>query len=374
MEISRSGKIKAIILDFFCNYSFEVPESLGIPTYYFITGGLSGLTAFLYLPTLHKKFDRNFKDLDELLCIPGIPPFPAKKMPIPMLDRSLKIYNYFLETAIQMPKSAGIIVNAIETLEPRALKAIQNGDCTPEHGSIKIYSVGPLIPADLNEGGGGGGAGSKHECLIWLDSQPSKSVVFLTFGSIGRFSGKQLGEIAVGLEKSGVRFVWVVRAPPTDNSAGKAEKDTCLEAILPEGFLERTKNRGLVIKDWAPQGEVLSHDAVDGFVTHCGWNSIYESVRAGVLMLGWALYAEQNLSELAIVEELKVGFAVAKGEDGLVSAAELERGVAELMDPERSKELRERVLAMRKVVVSAFDRDGPSRAALDRLVQAITAA
>lgn len=357
-------------MDFFCNYSYDVPASLGIPIYYFITGGLTGLAAFLYLPTLHKKINSNFKDLDELLCIPGIPKIPAKNMPIPMLDRSLKIYNYFLETAIQMPKSAGIIVNAIETLEERVLKSIQSGECSPDHGPIQVYCVGPLVPADVSEGGGSGGNARKHDCLIWLDSQPSKSVVFLTFGSIGRFAVKQLMEIAVGLEKSGVRFLWVIRTPP-EKKTEELGPGPNLEALLPEGFLERTKNTGFVVKDWAPQAEVLSHDSVGGFVTHCGWNSVFESVRAGVPMLGWPLYAEQNLGKLAI-EELKVGLAVEKGENGWVSAAELEKGVTELMDSERSKELRERVVAMREVVTSAFHCGGPSRAALERLIHEIS--
>ncbi|GLT35874.1 hypothetical protein SLA2020_102900 [Shorea laevis] len=374
LSISQSSNLKALIMDFFCNYSFEVSTSLGIPTYYFITGGLTGLAAFLYLPTLHKNFTKSFKELDEILYIPGIPPIPAKNMPVPMLDRSLKIYKYFLETAIQMTKSAGIIVNAIETLEQKALKAIQNGECTPDHPAPPIYCIGPLVPTDVSESGGANI--SKHESLTWLDSQPSRSVVFLTFGSIGRFSAKQLKEIAIGLENSSVRFLWVVRAPPPDESektTTAAAVEPSLDLLLPDGFMERTKERGFVVKGWAPQVEVLNHDSVGGFVTTCGWNSMFESLRAGVPMLGWTIYAEQNINQLAIVEELKVGLALRKREDGSVSAAELEKGVIELMDSEsdRGKELRGRVASMREELLAALSDGGPSRAALARLAETI---
>ncbi|KAI9180660.1 hypothetical protein LWI28_006974 [Acer negundo] len=87
-------------------------------------------------------------------------------------------------------------------------------------------------------------------------------------------SHDQLIELAFGLEMSQQRFIWVVRSP-NDESANAAffevqsEKDPF--GFLPEGFLERTKQRGLVISSWAPQIEVLSHGSTGGFLTHCGW-------------------------------------------------------------------------------------------------------
>nr|POE81235.1 isoform 3 of udp-glycosyltransferase 88a1 [Quercus suber] len=95
------------------------------------------------------------------------------------------------------------------------------------------------------------------ECLSWLDSQPSQSVVFLCFGSLGLFSIEQLKEIALGLEKSDQRFLWVARNPPSEKHGlvVSAQPDPDLDSLLPEGFLVRTKERGLVVKSWAPQLE-----------------------------------------------------------------------------------------------------------------------
>ncbi|VAH56363.1 unnamed protein product [Triticum turgidum subsp. durum] len=54
--------------------------------------------------------------------------------------------------------------------------------------------------------------------------------------------------MAIGLEASRQRFLWVVRSPPSDDT--KIEPD--LDVLLPKGFLERTKGRGLVVKSWKP--------------------------------------------------------------------------------------------------------------------------
>jgi hypothetical protein len=188
--------------------------------------------------------------------------------------------------------------------------------------------------------------------------------VFLCFGSMGLFSAKQLREMAVGLENSGQRFLWAVRNPPPEKN-----KEPNLDELLPDGFMERTKERGFVLTQWAPQAEILSHGSVGGFVTHCGWNSVLEAVCGGVPMIGWPLYAEQRMTRVVLVKELKVALTVNESEDGLVSAAELEKRVRELMDSEAGKEVRERVSCMRDDAVAAVKEGGSSRVALAKLAE-----
>lgn len=77
----------------------------------------------------------------------------------------------------------------------------------------------------------------------------------------------QIKEIALGFKKSDKRFLWVVRNP-----IGYEREELSSEELFPLGFLKRTKEKGKVVKDWAPQMNVLSHDSIGAFVTHCGWN------------------------------------------------------------------------------------------------------
>ncbi|XLT95746.1 hypothetical protein HN873_017408 [Arachis hypogaea] len=326
-SISKTSTIKAIVLDFMnSTAATQVTNRLNIPTYFYFTSCASSLSTILHFPTLHETTTTSFKDFPMQIQIPGLPRISTDDYPDLTKDRESSIYRVFLDISKTMRDSDGIIVNTCDAIEARAIRALR--------------------------------------CLSWLDSQPSQSVVLLSFGSLGTFSKKQLKEIAMGLEKSKQRFLWVVR--------GEAESDNSepsLNELLPEGFLERTKEKGMVVKDWAPQAAILSHDSVGGFVTHCGWNSILEAVCEGVPMVAWPLYAEQKMNRVIMVREMKVGLEVKEDKDGFVSASELEERVNELMDSDRGKEIRQRIFKMRIGAVEAKDEGGSSRLALNRLVQ-----
>ena len=136
-----------------------------------------------------------------------------------------------------------------------------------------VYPVGPVLALKPPASGDGGEQEQQvHECVRWLDAQPPASVVLLCFGSIGgSFASPQVREIAAdALEQSGHRFLWVLRGPPPAGSKTAYPTDANLDELLPEGFLERTKDRGLVWPKWAPQKDIssIANPAVGGFVTH----------------------------------------------------------------------------------------------------------
>lgn len=137
-------------------------------------------------------------------------------------------------------------------------------------------------------------------------------MLYVCFGSLCEFAESQLLEIALGLESSNICFIWVIKS------------DAFL--LLDKDFEERVKDRELIIKGWAPQVLILNHPAVGGFMTHCGWNSVLESVSSGVPMITWPLFAEQFYNGNFVLTHWKIGVGVGV-ESGLAWGEEEKIGV-----------------------------------------------
>ncbi|KAK1667221.1 hypothetical protein QYE76_055380 [Lolium multiflorum] len=348
--------VDALVFDMFCIDALDVGADLAIPTYMFFPSAAADLAIYLQVPGCCRAAPSSFGDMGETpLRFSGVPPVRALDMPDTMVDRESELCRTRLQQLARMPEARGVLVNSFEELEPRALKALRDGLCVPAGRSTpQIYCVGPLVDGGVSANGG---SGERHACLEWLDMQPKQSVVFLCFGSGGVFSAAQLRETARGLEESGHRFLWTVRSPREEQSK-YTEPD--LEAFLPDGFLQRTSDRGLVLKNWAPQAEVVQHEAVGAFVTHCGWNSALEAIMAGVPMICWPLYAEQRLNKVHLVEEMRIGVAVEGYEEELVRAQEVETKVRLVMEPDQGKELRDRVAMAQEMAAHAVKEGGSS--------------
>ncbi|KAK9124077.1 hypothetical protein Sjap_013679 [Stephania japonica] len=261
----------------------------------------------------------------------------------------------------------GVLVNGFEELEPQYAELY----CEARRG--KAWCVGAVSLVNKEESDiverGNKASIDKNKCLEWLDSREPNSVVYVCLGSLCRLNAKQLMEIGMALEASEHPFVWVF----------SGEKYKELENWLDrEGFEERNKERGLVIRGWAPQVMILSHRSVGGFLTHCGWNSTLEAVCEGVPMLTWPMYAEQFLNEKVIVEVLKVGYSLGVGgeekiDQVVVKKAEIERGVRRLMDKgsEECEEMRRRVEEIGEMGRRAMEEGGSSHFNLSLFIQDI---
>ncbi|KAG6481086.1 anthocyanidin 5,3-O-glucosyltransferase-like [Zingiber officinale] len=358
----HESDVRAVVLDFFCTDALEVTAELRLRTHFFFSSGASDLGVCLYLPTMHASMDVSFGDLgDAPLHYPGMPPIPASHMPSHMMERENEMLKKMVRMFDRLPDADAILINSFDHFEAEAVEALRSGVCVPGRRMPSVYCVGPLVVDASGERNG-----ERPACLEWLDAQPLGSVMFLCFGSMGSFSVDQLKQIATGLERSGQRFLWVVRAPPSGEGVNvilhPSEPD--LDALLPEGFLERTKRRGMVVKSWAPQVEVLNHAAVGGFVTHCGWNSTLEAITAGVAMVAWPLYAEQRLNKVFLVDQMKLAVAMEGYDREMVTAEEVETKLRWVMESEGGKELRERAAAMKEKAAEARREGGSSQLAM----------
>uniref|UniRef100_A0A0C9S6H7 TSA: Wollemia nobilis Ref_Wollemi_Transcript_14841_1648 transcribed RNA sequence n=1 Tax=Wollemia nobilis TaxID=56998 RepID=A0A0C9S6H7_9CONI len=198
-------------------------------------------------------------------------------------------------------------------------------------------------------------------CLHWLDEQPPRCVLYVSFGSIAVKSQQQMHELALGLEACGYPFLWVLRS---DIAQGRSMD-------LPEGFMERTKGRALIVS-WTPQLKVLSHHSVGGFLTHSGWNSTLEAICTGVPIIGWPCFFDQFINCRFARDVWKIGLdfdGVDADESKLVTKEEVENTVRNLMDGSLGKELRQNVLKLKEAAAVAVKPGGSSYVNLDTFVE-----
>ncbi|KAM0851471.1 hypothetical protein ACQ4PT_052396 [Festuca glaucescens] len=203
----------------------------------------------------------------------------------------------------------------------------------------RTWAVGPTcasltVDDDAKAGRGNRADVDAGHIVSRLDARPPASVLYISFGSIARLPAKQLAELARGLENSGKPFVWAIK---------EAKADAAVRTLLDdEGFEERVKDRGLLVRGWAPQVTILSHRAVGCFLTHCGWNATLEAISHGVPALTWPSFADQFSSERLLVDVLGVGvrsgvkvpamYVPEEAEGVQVASGDVEKVIAELMD------------------------------------------
>nr|UTM61884.1 UDP-glycosyltransferase 18860_115 [Pueraria montana var. lobata] len=368
-------KPSCIISDFCIPWTAQVAEKYHIPRISF-----HGFSSFC-LHCLHMIHTSNVCESitseSEYFTIPGIPDqIQVTKEQIPLTisnsDEEMKHYGEQMRDAEM--KSYGVIMNTFEELEKAYVR-----DCKKVRND-KVWCIGPVSLCnndDLDKAQRGNQASiNEHHCLKWLDLQQPMSVVYVCFGSMCNLIPSQLVELALALEDTKRPFVWVIR---------EGSKFQELEKwISEEGFEERTKGRGLIIRGWAPQVLILSHTAIGGLLTHCGWNSILEGISAGVPMATWPLFADQFLNEKLVTQVLKIGVSVGVevptlkfGEEEkagvLVKKEDIKRAISMVMDEdgEESKERRERASNLSEMAKRAVENGGSSHLDLTLLIQDI---
>ncbi|KAJ6756693.1 GLYCOSYLTRANSFERASE [Salix purpurea] len=365
-----SPTLAGFVLDMFCTCMIDVANEFAVPSYIFLTSGAAFLGLQFYVQALHdeQKVDpTEFKGSDAELVMPCLEnPLPAKVLPSAMLNKEW--LPILISPARRFRETKGIMVNTFEELESHAINSFSNGNTPP------VYPVGPML--NLNRDGDSDVESEKYKDIKqWLDDQPPFSVVYLCFGSRGTFGVDQVKEIACGLEQSGHRFLWSLRQPPPKGQMEPPSDYANPRDVLPEGFLDRTAKTGKII-GWAPQIDILGHPSVGGFVSHCGWNSILESIWFGVPIATWPIYAEQQFNAFQIIVEMGLGVEIkmdyrkemnSDGNDDIISAGEIERGVRCLMELDNAK--RERLKEMSGKSRKALESGGTSSTWLGRFIQ-----
>ncbi|XP_023734849.1 UDP-glucosyltransferase 29 [Lactuca sativa] len=202
----------------------------------------------------------------------------------------------------------------------------------------RIVPVGPLVAEPVEEEEDE----KQNSVMQWLETKAAGSTVFVSFGSEYFLSDDDLEEIAYGLEISDVNFIWVLRFP-------KVERKLSLSEALPLGFLERVKDKSLVIEGWAPQGKILGHKNIGGFVSHCGWSSAIEAMKFGVPVIAMPMHLDQPINA-RLVEEVGIGMEVVRDENGRLSREKMAAVVRNVVVSKLGEVVREKAKQMSSVL------------------------
>ncbi|GMQ11052.1 hypothetical protein CsSME_00053820 [Camellia sinensis var. sinensis] len=335
----------AIISDMFLGWTHRLACQLSIRRLVFSPSGAMALSVIYSLwSDLPKRDDPN--NDNALISFPKIPNSPI--YPWCQLSPLYRSYvegdpvSEFMKDGFESNMASwGLVVNSFSELERVYLDHL-----IEVLGHDRVWAVGPLLPPVDDRSGpierGGSSSVLQSDVLSWLDTCEDRTVVYACFGSQAVLTNRQMEELALGLEKSGVRFIWCVKEPTNEHVEGQY-------GVIPSGFKDHMAKRGFVVTGWAPQVLILNHRAVGSFLTHCGWNSVIEGIFAGVPMLAWPMGADQFTNATLLVDELRVATRVCEGAEAIPNSDELARSLAEAVgenrvEMSRAKELREAAL------------------------------
>uniref|UniRef100_A0A251VBC8 Putative UDP-glucuronosyl/UDP-glucosyltransferase n=1 Tax=Helianthus annuus TaxID=4232 RepID=A0A251VBC8_HELAN len=339
-----SSRVVGFVVDVFCTGMIDVANEFNLPTYVFFTSSSAFLGFNLYIETLC--VDHNQDHVIELSNSKGeivVPSFvnPVPKKAFPADYWTQEGLDFVICSIRDLRKAKGIMVNTFLELETHVMKSFTDTNFPP------VYPVGPVLNLDVV-------VKKAHDMDVirWLD-------------------GSSEGD------STRIRTKWSSFCVVPTLSPHLAQSFEDPKVLLPDGFLERTVGIGKVI-GWAPQVSLLAHEAVGGFVTHCGWNSILESLWFGVPMTAWPVYAEQQLNAFEMVVELRLAVDLKLDykmdlfnpnvNTTIVTTEEVERGIRRVMEDNK---VRAKVKEMSKLSRATLVEGGSSYASVGYLVQEI---
>uniref|UniRef100_A0A453PXA2 Glycosyltransferase n=1 Tax=Aegilops tauschii subsp. strangulata TaxID=200361 RepID=A0A453PXA2_AEGTS len=362
--------VTCVLCDGVMSFAYDAAREIGVPCAGLWTASACGFMAYNHYKQLVEDGLVPLKDEAQLTdgyldtVVDGVPGlcdgFQLRDFPnfIRTTDRDDILLNFLIRESGRMSLPDAVIINSFDDLEKPALDAMRA--ILPP-----VYTLGPLLlhvrrlipagsPLDV---GVGSNLWKEQDGLIeWLDARPPRSVVYVNYGSITVMTNEQLLEFAWGLANSGYPFLWNVRPD-------LVKGDT---AVLPPEFQAAIEGRGL-LTTWCPQEVVIEHEAVGVFLTHSGWNSTLESLCAGVPMLSWPFFAEQQTNCRYKRTEWGVGMEIG----GEVRRAEVAAMIQEAMEGEKGEEMRHRAAEWKQKAAQATLPGGPSETNLDGLIHVL---
>nr|BAF49298.1 UDP-glucose:flavonoid 3-O-glucosyltransferase [Clitoria ternatea] len=338
-------RVTCIIADAFVTPSLLVAQTLNVPWIAFWTPVSCSLSLYFNIDLIRAKCTNDATNAT-LDFLPGLSKLCAEDVPQDMLvvgEKETLFSRTLTSLGVVLPQAKAVVVNFFAELDPPLFVK----DMRSKLQSLLYVDPLPcpqfLLPETDSTG-----------CMSWLDSKSSRSVAYVCFGTVVSPPPQEVVAVAEALEESGFPFVWALKES--------------LLSILPKGFVERTSTRGKVVS-WVPQSHVLSHGSVGVFVTHCGANSVMESVSNGVPMICRPFFGDQGIAARVIQDIWEIGVIV-EGKvftkNGFVKSLNL------ILVQEDGKKIRDNALKVKQIVQDAVGPHGQAAEDFNTLVEVIS--
>ncbi|KAL2316521.1 hypothetical protein Fmac_030397 [Flemingia macrophylla] len=318
-KLGEEAHVACLVVDLLASWALQVADTCAIPSAGFWPAMFA---SYLFIQAIPHMLTRR------LISPSGLPEYEGKfrlEADLPLIstedlpwlvgtDAARKArFKFWKRTMERSTSLKWLLVNSF----PDESKVLEHQTAVTSQGcpSPRVFPIGPINicqhpltkyvsfwEEDLS-------------CLKWLAIQKPNSVVYISFGSwVSPIGESKLKNLALALEASGRPFLWVLRSTWRQG--------------LPHGFLERVaKNgRGRIVS-WAPQNQILQHNSVACYITHCGWNSIFEALQFQKKLLCYPVAGDQSVNCAYVVQVWKVGLKLnglelKDVEDGLVRVIE----------------------------------------------------
>ncbi|KAK9061112.1 hypothetical protein SSX86_018292 [Deinandra increscens subsp. villosa] len=355
LELSKKDEppVSCLVTDALWHFTQSVADSLSLPRLVLRTSSLFSFPIYASIPLFHDLGYLNLSENNHSDYEASVPEYPLLKFKdiVKITSNPQGMGDFVTNMLNQMKASSGIIWNTFKELEESSLETLSQDFPTPSFTLGPFHKYFPASSSSLIE--------QDQTILSWLDKQPPKSVVYVSYGSGARITESEFQEVAHGLANISLPFLWVVRP-------GMVTGSEWVES-LPENFKERVGDRGRIVK-WSPQQEVLAHPATGCFWTHNGWNSTLESICEGVPMICSPCYVDQPVNARYVSDVWKIGVML---EDGIERVG-IEMAIKRVMMDKEGEEIRERISCLKEKVNVSLDEGGSSFQSLNNLVDYIS--
>ncbi|KAF3339260.1 anthocyanidin 3-O-glucosyltransferase 7-like protein [Carex littledalei] len=346
-ELAQDCKVRCIVSDAFVWLTGDVADEMAVNWVPVRTGSPLDLYARLNADLIKEIVAvRSYGD-NLLSFLPCLSNHRATDLPYGLNTGDPNFVYHLIcdQMARKLPESDILVTNTIQGLEC-------NLDSYFKQNFTNYFPVGPfhlLNPSQKEP------PTDSYGCLSWLDRHEPATVAYVSLGTIAFLCPSELTSLANGLEASGVPFLWSLK------------EET--QSHLPSGFIDRMNETGKgKIVPWTPQTSVLKHSAVGAFVSHCGWNSVLESIVGGVPLVCRPFFGDQTINTRLVSYVWKVGVAM---DAGVFTEETVVRAFDVIFKRDEGKKMKSKMNELKDMVIAAVEENGSSKENLKRLMKIV---